>query len=277
MATLSAWTAHYLADFTTAVERWADIRRRFPGNVVGYTGAGTTLLALHRDDEAEALIGQAIVLFPNNVHVAMDYARLPQHKRDWDEGGGAAGRRSTSAFRPRPMSMAGYCQMLMTAERWDQAETLLQAAVTQHGGEMWALRSFAESATHRADWAGCRGTLAKGDGAFSLTVRAAGPGWQTCCGAPGGWTSARALLARAIQLIPDNVDLERQRAQIATLRRDWPEALRLWDDLRRKHPRHQGVLNAIKQALWQARQDLGVAAKRGQPRAVRDTAGPAGA
>ncbi len=261
LAAMNAWIAHYLADFAGAAALWGEVRSRFPDHAVGYTGAVTSLLPLGRVAEATALMEQAIRRFPHDMHVAMDYARVPQHTQEWDE----AARRWAAVFGRFPEVAAvrsGYAEMLSRAGRWGEAEGLLEAAVAQPGADFDTLRSYAEAAVRRADWPVAEARWR------TVTERAPdrAAGWLGLADTQaraGRLDDAGATLALAVPRFPDSIELARQQAQTATLRRDWPAALPLWDDLKRKYPRNQEVLSGIKQALWQAQQDLGVAASEG--------------
>ena len=261
LAVMNAWIAHYLADFSGAVALWLDVRSRFPDQAVGYTGAVTSLLPMGRSAEAAALIGQAVARFPDDMHVAMDFARVPQHSQDWEE----AARRWAAVFQRFPGIAAvrsGYAEMLSKAGRLDEAEALLEAAVAQPDAEFEALKSYAEAASRRRDWpvAESRWRMV----AERCPDRASSwYGLAETLSSAGRLDDSSAILAAAVPRFPESIDLERQYAQTATLRRDWPAALRLWDGLKRKYPRNQDVLGGIKQALWQAQQDLGVAASEG--------------
>ena len=257
MAVMSAWTAHYLADFTAAVASWEGVRGRFPDLAVGYTGAATSLLPLGRVAEAAALVQQAVHLFPNDIHVAMDFARLPEHAQDWDE----AARRWAAVFErfaEVDAVRSGYAEMLSKAGRWSEAEVLLEAAVARPGAEFGALKSHADAAVQRRDWPAALARWRLVTERFPDRT-ASWHGLADAQGAAGRLDDASATLADAVARFPDCVELERQHAQTATLRRDWTTALRLWDDLKRRYPRNHDVLSGIKQALWQAQQDLGVA------------------
>ena len=261
LAVMNAWIAHYLADFAGAATLWEGVRSRFPAQAVGYTGAVTSLLPLGRSAEAASLIEQAVRLFPDDMHVAMDFARVPQHSQDWDE----AARRWASVFQRFPDVAAvrsGYAEMLSKAGRSNEAEALLEAAVAQPGADLAALRSYAEAASRRQDWPAAEARWRMVTERFPNRA-SSWHGLAEALSSAGRLDDAGATLAVAVPKFPESIDLERLYAQTATLRRDWPTALRLWDGLKRKYPRNQDVLGGIRQALWQAQQDLGVAASEG--------------
>lgn len=78
-----AWLAFVRRDYAEAVRRWEYVRSLFPKLVGGYTEAIHPLRAANRLAEAEQLLVQAILRFPNEASPAIELASLALHRRDW--------------------------------------------------------------------------------------------------------------------------------------------------------------------------------------------------
>ncbi|HTH97623.1 MAG TPA: tetratricopeptide repeat protein, partial [Stellaceae bacterium] len=74
---------HRRADWPTALARWSDVVRRFPDHPEGYAGVGVALQLLGRLDEADALLRGAADRFPTHSGIAIEYARIPHRRADW--------------------------------------------------------------------------------------------------------------------------------------------------------------------------------------------------
>jgi tetratricopeptide (TPR) repeat protein len=263
VAALNTWIAHYKGEFASAADGWAQFRQRFPNNQAGFTGGIASLLALSRSDEAAALAEEAVQLFPGNLTIAVEYARLPQHTQDWEE---ASNRWKTvfDRYPNAPAVRSGYAKALSRLGRWEEAELLLETAIGHKGGDITLMRGYAECASQRGDWEAAEQRWRQV--AERFPEKAAGwIGLAETFRDAGRLEEAAALLDQLVQRFPGNVQIERQLAMAATLRRDWLRALPLWVDLKRKHPQDAGVAGGVAQALWQARQDLEVAASEGGP------------
>jgi tetratricopeptide (TPR) repeat protein len=258
VVSLNAWILHYRGDFPEALSRWVNLRERFPTQVVGYTGGSVTLVTVGNIAAATAVLEDASRLFPHDPHVAMALARIPQHVHDWEE----AIRRWASVHERFPAVAAvklGYADSLSKADKWDEAEQVFEAAVAQHGGTLEVIRSYAECATRRRDWTTAEARWRHVMDRFPEHAI----GWVglgDLLRNAGRFDEAETQLTAALHRFPGNIEPKRHLAALATSRRDWPVALRLWEELKRKYPRNPGVLRGIAQALWQARQDLGVTA-----------------
>jgi tetratricopeptide (TPR) repeat protein len=258
---LNAWIAHYQRNFREALNRWAKLRQRFLHLLQPYLGEIATYQSMGRIPEAAATIEQAMQLFPGNMHLAMDYARLPRHTEDWQES-----ERRWAAVYERfghdPAVKAGYAQSLMRTGKTQEADRLLEAAIAADLNSPVLHRAYAECAVQRRDWSCAE------DRWRALVERMPdrSTGWvglAEALRAQGRLDDSDALLAKASQSFPDNVEVELQLATNLTLRRDWPNALARWERLKLKYPQRGDILAGITQALWQARQDQGVAVSEG--------------
>ena len=220
--------------------------------------------------EASTLTEAGMAKFPEDVHMAMEWARMPQSTHDWEE----AERRWSIVHERFPTHagvQSGHAWALSKKGKSVDAEILIKAAIAQAEAASTVdaplLRSYAECAAERADWAEAEARWR--DVIARFPDQAANwSGLVEMLRSAGRMETADEVVATALQRFPDDMDLQRQRALTATLRRDWPVALALWEDLKRRHPRNPGIQGGITQALWQARQDLGVASSEGSTTAA---------
>ncbi len=259
---LHGWIAHYKREFSEALNRWANLRERFPTHVIGYIGGVVTYLAVAKFEEATKLAEEAMRSFPYDVHVAMDYARIPQQVQDWDE----AVRRWASVHERFPSVMAvktGYALNLLRAGKENESENLLETTIAQYPSDIDVLVSYAECASKRSDWSSAEIRWQKIIEQFPEHP-AGFSGLAEMLRNAGRFSESENFLKEALLRFPNNIDLERQLAMTATLKREWPIALSLWAKLKEKYPANPAVLSGITQALWQARQDLGAATEEGE-------------
>jgi predicted Zn-dependent protease len=71
-------------DWTTAMERWAYVQDVHQ-HAVGTVGVASCLKYLGRYDEAEALLNSRLHRFPLEFLVWIQFARISEHKEDWEE------------------------------------------------------------------------------------------------------------------------------------------------------------------------------------------------
>jgi predicted Zn-dependent protease len=68
----AAYAAHQ-GDWQEAAERWAEVRTRFPDDLIGYTGGVRALLEVGRSYEAEKILEEAKRRFPSSATELSDY------------------------------------------------------------------------------------------------------------------------------------------------------------------------------------------------------------
>lgn len=129
-----AWLAHDRRDWAEAERRWAVLREGFPGDPWGYFGAGRSLLAARRVEEAEALFADAAERFPENPGIAEGCAECATRRGDWTE----AARRWAKYRGLVPAAPAGYVQeaaALAFLQKDDEADALLAEALQRFPDE----------------------------------------------------------------------------------------------------------------------------------------------
>src|SRR3954471_11118859 len=79
------WLAYRRGDFTTAIERWREIRHPIPEHHIGHTAGALALRDAGCLAEAEALLVEAISRFPLERGPLTEHAWLAASRRDWPE------------------------------------------------------------------------------------------------------------------------------------------------------------------------------------------------
>jgi len=137
-------------DFDLAVERYAAMRKRFPGVWQGYVLGAQALANKNRMDEADALAQQAMKQFPEEIGGFLEYARLAVQREDWEE----AIRRwqiIEETFKTRSFGPYGRAQALIKLKRYDEADDLLKATRFRFPLESALLAELARCAQARGN------------------------------------------------------------------------------------------------------------------------------
>jgi tetratricopeptide (TPR) repeat protein len=146
-----AWIAQRRGDLAESLKRWEQVREKFPGLLVGYTGAATALRDLKRVDEAEAMLLLAIERFPSDPGASIEFAWLAHRRRDWPE----AIRRWDAArerFPHTPVPLTAGCAALRELRRFNEAEARIQDACERFPTDMTAFIESAWLANSQRDW-----------------------------------------------------------------------------------------------------------------------------
>ena len=85
VATHHAAIASSRRDWTTASQRWHDLKTRFPDHWPAYTGLAEALRESGEIEQADRLLAEANGRFSNNEWVAIAWARAAMERQDWDE------------------------------------------------------------------------------------------------------------------------------------------------------------------------------------------------
>lgn len=142
--------AHSKRDFKTAIERWAFLRKRFPGVAEGFTQGASAFLQEDQLERAEALALQAVEKFPDHIGGPLEYARVAVKRQDWEEA-----LRRWQPIRNQFRYFGGYvgsAQALSHLGRYTEAEELLQKARLLFGtDDPGPLSEFARVAEAKGD------------------------------------------------------------------------------------------------------------------------------
>jgi predicted Zn-dependent protease len=111
-------------DHKEAMVLSAQMRKRFPGVIGGYTLGAESLRVENQLAEAEGLAQKAMKLFPEEMAGFLEYARIPAQRQDWEEA-----LRRWQPIREQFGYFGGYvgsAQALVRLGRYDEAEELLE-------------------------------------------------------------------------------------------------------------------------------------------------------
>jgi tetratricopeptide (TPR) repeat protein len=254
-SSLCVWTEHYRGNFAEALIGWTNFRERFPTDKAGYIGGAASMISSGKIHEAAALLERGRRLFPNDIQIAIQWARVPQHLQNWPE---AVSRweQLCACFPENPAVIAGSAIALVKSGNSDKGERILEEAITRDLGGIEVFQAFAECAGLRREWPVNEARWRKAVEKFPDRV-SAWTGLGEALRNAGRLEESQKILSAALQRFPDNLELERHLALTYSSQRLWTIALPLWERLKRKYPRNQSVLSGITQTVWRAQEDLG--------------------
>lgn len=261
VADLNARLAFFMSDFAGSARLWDDLRRRHPAHSVGYAGLIESLIATEKYSEADELSEKARSLFPNDICLLAAWCLIPESTRNGIE---AEARWSFTyeRFSEEPHVSSGYARVLAANEKWKEAEDVLTAAMRKKRDNCDLFCSYAQCATEREDWIQAESRWKKVISLFPESP-AGVHGLGDMLRGAGRLDESAKVFVEGLEKFANNQDLEQGLAWTHTYRRDWREALNLWEELSRKYPGNKSVNSGTTEALWQARQDLELARNEG--------------
>jgi tetratricopeptide (TPR) repeat protein len=135
-------------DWAEAYRRWEEISDRHPA---GLTGMAEALHQQGKDAEAEALIESSRLKWPLEVDLRALYARIAADGGRIDE----AVQRWAAVRERFPRDQIGYSEglaLLRGHQRWEEADAVAAAAVSQFPDRIWTYVEHAMLAHQRQDW-----------------------------------------------------------------------------------------------------------------------------
>jgi len=230
----SGWLAHVMRDWKLAAHWWNEVRLHAPHHLVGYVNGAVAARERGLFDEAEMLLAEATRRFPHQPSPWIERAALAQQRQDWDEAA-RRWRDVRERFPDVAASFTGAARALREQRRFDEASALLAEAQARFPGDAVIMAEWCWVAHIARDWpeADRRWTLLREQAAHL----------------PVGYTSgavalrelrrhdaADALLRDATLRFPGEQAVWTERAWLASARRDWPEAVRRWAEVRARFP-----------------------------------------
>ncbi|MEA3503014.1 MAG: tetratricopeptide repeat protein, partial [Actinomycetota bacterium] len=218
-----------------AIRRWEQILDQFgpASSWSAYRGLIVSYSRIKRFDSAEAVASRARVVFPESVELAVAWAGLPMAVEDWPE---AVDRwnhvleefGATASWKPYEGLTNCYQEMGdidAAVQNAEQGRRYFPDAVE-------AVMTWAELPMVQGDWLEA---IDRGN----LVLDRFGPNvpWQVhvqlaiAHGKLGDLTAAAEMLNQAWVHDPNKLNLIPHTAELAMARRDWPEALRQWNEL----------------------------------------------
>ena len=248
-------------DRAEAQKRWQAVIDRFPDVPDGYLGAADAAKRMDRLTECKKLLEDCIMAFPKSLQPRIEYARLSDHINDLSESR-RRWKDAQGAFPNSPEVIIGLAVNLRSAERFDEADSILKTILEERPDQEEAWRQYAIISDKRLDWPESHIRwelyLSKFPGAIGA-VR----GLSAMFRETGRFDDSVATLNAALKNSPGNIDLEQELAITATERGDWADAFRRWEMIRRQLPHDAGVRHWIARAVWKAQLEEGISATKG--------------
>jgi tetratricopeptide (TPR) repeat protein len=125
-----AWIAQRCGAWAEALGRWDAVAERFPQYSTGKTQGAVALRELHRYDEAEVRLREAMRQWPHERGPMVEYAWIPCARRDWPQ---ALDRweQVRDRFPETPESHLRVAMVLVDLWRFDDAERAFQAGMAR--------------------------------------------------------------------------------------------------------------------------------------------------
>jgi tetratricopeptide (TPR) repeat protein len=231
----AARDARERGDLDQALSIWAEIRVRFPEHTAAYLNAARALAETGQFDRADVVLleGWLRVQAAGPVF-ASEFARMATRRNDTAE----ARRRWKGvrrAFPRHPIGWVGGVEMLREAGQVDEAEALLNEVREQFPDEAATPILAASLADVRKDWAAsanlweiARNRLPANPVGYIKGAKALFHLNEL--------DNAERLLTDAIARFPNHAELAFQRAELASVRQNWEEAVERWALVRQCHP-----------------------------------------
>jgi tetratricopeptide (TPR) repeat protein len=214
-----------------AVHRWENVRTRYPNNLGGYLGGAASLREFGQDEQAEAVLQAGMQHLPSVPYPALDYAWYANRRKDWPE----AARRWAYVLEHFPAHGAvGAASAYREMGDHDRADAVLRQATEQHPSEQVFIE-YARMAQHREDWPEAvlrwESVRSKYPGTSIGYVGSAQALFKA-----GRSDEADELLRQSTAAFPDDRSTHVEYAQAAYRRKDLPEAIRRWEQVRDRFP-----------------------------------------
>jgi tetratricopeptide (TPR) repeat protein len=151
-----AMMAYARRDWPESIRRFQIVRSRFPDLLDGHRFVGDLLFGQRQFDEADAVLREAMLRFPDDPRLAISYAWSAHLKGDkvgdWQEAS-QRWRLLVSRFPGEPL---GYAKLGFILTRYlgriDEAEALLLAAMERFPDDVAIACQYARAADYRQDW-----------------------------------------------------------------------------------------------------------------------------
>jgi tetratricopeptide (TPR) repeat protein len=218
-------------DWPEAVRRWESVRSKYPGTSIGYVGGAQALFNAGRTDDADELLRQSTIAFPDDRSAHVEYAHaaywrkdLPEAIRRWERVRG----RFPEA---RDHEYVSHAIALREAGRFDEAGALLRKADSDFVGHRGILAERAWVAHARGDWPQAL-TLWQAFRALFPDDTEGYIGAVLSLQRAHRLDEADGLLTEAVGRFPQDQRLCVEHARLAHVRHDWVAAVSRWDRLR---------------------------------------------
>jgi tetratricopeptide (TPR) repeat protein len=213
-------------DWDASLERWIQMRERFPDEWAAYRGGANALHQLGRLGEMTSLLHEASARFPANDGVQIDLARSAEASKDWPQAE-KSWRRFVELNSAQWWGHTSLASVLHTQGKLEEADAALEAAQAQLPSEPAVFLEYARLADARNDswlrllrW---QTVLERFPDQFPGHAGVAAALFNL--GQPEG---ARDILAAAAQRFPDEAAPLFELARMAEWNQDWAAASDYW-------------------------------------------------
>ena len=225
-AIAEAQAAQAREDWDTALTLWADVRAQHPDRPDGWLEAVHCLGKAGRPLDMEVLYGEASERFPHLERPAIEFAWMAHHRRDWT----AATERWQRLHRLFPGHLSGYLGGAFTLSAAGDAagaDALLERAMAASPDNPEFFVVHARQAHHRGDLAAALPRWAAVRERFPANPRGYIEG-AACLRDAGDLPGAEAVIARAIEQFPNDINLAMEFPRLAERRDDHAAAAERW-------------------------------------------------
>lgn len=247
--------AHEQMHWPEMAARFAVLRQRFPGHPFGYSRTGEALRWLQRFDEADAVIGAGVPLFPDSMELFVQWVLVGCEQAERGVADWRAAEQRGEEFIARlpddPQSYRYAAEPYQRRQRWADADATIAEGLHRLGLNPALVTRFAELATLRGDWAAAARRWAN-------VVRhlpddeAAHLGRIQALRQLGRTDDLESATAAAALHFPESLPLAREHAWAANLRRDWTAAAARWRGIVARQPNDPGLRERLAEAELQA-------------------------
>jgi tetratricopeptide (TPR) repeat protein len=247
-----AWLAQSARDWNAAIDRWAFVRREKPDFLDAYIQAARALRAAWRHDDAEALLEDAIRRFPEAPEPAAEHAWMALHLNRWDEAQ-ARFRQLRDRFPAVPDGWQGGATVLRNQFQFGEAEAMLEEAVARFPNLPQFVLDHAQLPVaphfaHEKNWPETLRRLDRLQTAFPAFESGFIAGVRAL-NESGHPDQAEALARSAGERLSVSYALAIQYAEAAQDRRDWPQAIARYSEVKDRFPDQPGGDVGLARAL----------------------------
>ena len=236
-------------DHDQAILLYAQLRKRFPGTMEGYTSVAESLRQRNRLAEAESLAVKAMNQFHREVSPFLEYARVAVLREEWEE--------ALKRWQPvreqfgHVIGFVGSAQALTRLGRYREAEELLQEARYRFSTDPGPLSEYARVAEAKGDAAEAMRRWKDVLYRFPLDMYVylvASEAFEKL----GEPAEAEATLRTAVDRFPTHLRPLLDLAKLLNRHRDFSGAVEVWAALRRIFPENEEAYTSGAEALHRA-------------------------
>jgi tetratricopeptide (TPR) repeat protein len=216
-----------------AICRCEVLRKKYPASVTGYGVAAACLSEAGRDKEAEAILLRGVSARPEDVGLRLEYARIAERRRDWDEALKRWG--VVLETYGHGSGAIGIANALTETGRHDEADKTLKDVLYKWGNDLNIWFAFVKVAQHRQDWeeVARRWAMIRKRFPMEPVVYTHGLGDLLRTSRP---EAADEVLREGMEQLPFEPDIWIEYARLAHRRNEWEEAAKRWAAVREHFP-----------------------------------------